>query len=42
MRRHMHDRWERMTPEERERIRLGMHHRCGCFGERGSESKEPA
>ncbi len=38
----MAEKWERMTPEEREKIRQGMRHRCGCFGGRGSESKEPA
>jgi hypothetical protein len=41
-RRHMHERWERMTPEEREKFRQGMRHRCGGFGGPGSESKEPA
>ena len=40
--RHMHEKWERMTPEEREKILQGMRHRCGCFGEPESESKEPA
>jgi hypothetical protein len=25
----MAERWERMTPEEREKFRAGMHHRCG-------------
>ena len=25
----MRERWERMTPEERERFRQGLHHRCG-------------
>jgi hypothetical protein len=30
-------RWERMTPEERERFRQGMRSRCG-FGPSGSEN----
>jgi hypothetical protein len=25
----MAERWERMTPEEREKFRAGMHARCG-------------
>jgi len=29
---HMLERWERMTPEERERFRKGLH-RCGCSHE---------
>jgi hypothetical protein len=29
MRRRMAERWERMTPEERERFRQGLHGRCG-------------
>src|SRR6202051_2911279 len=28
-RRRMHERWEQMTPEERERFRQGMRERCG-------------
>ena len=24
----MHERWARMTPEEREKFRAGMHHHC--------------
>ncbi len=28
----MLDRWERMTPEEREKFRAGMSGRCGPFG----------
>ena len=38
------ERWERMTPEERERFRQGMHGRCG-FDPFASETKpqnEPA
>ena len=37
-RRRMAERWERMTPEERERFRQGMRARCG-FGPSTSESK---
>jgi hypothetical protein len=28
-RRRMHERWEQMTPEEREKFRHGMRERCG-------------
>lgn len=31
-RRRMMERWERMTPEEREKFRQGMPGRCGSFG----------
>ena len=41
VRRRMQERWERMTPEEREKFREGMRARCG-FGEPTSGSKEPA
>ena len=34
----MADRWEHMTPEERERFRQGMRGRCG-FGPSSSESE---
>jgi hypothetical protein len=37
-RRRLAERWEAMTPEERERIRQGMRGRCG-FGPSTSESK---
>jgi len=37
-RRRMAERWERMTPEERERFRQGMRGGCG-FGPSTSESK---
>jgi hypothetical protein len=37
-RRRMAERWEHMTPEERERFRQGMRARCG-FGPSTSESK---
>ena len=36
--RRMAERWDRMTPEERERFREGMRGRCG-FGPSASESK---
>jgi hypothetical protein len=29
----MMERWEKMTPEEREKFREAMRHRCGGFGE---------
>ena len=38
-RRRMAERWERMTPEERERFRQGMRERWG-FGPSSSESPE--
>jgi hypothetical protein len=38
MRERMAERWERMTPEERERFQQGMRGRCG-FGPPTSESK---
>ena len=37
-RRRWAERWERMTPEEREKFRQGMRGRCG-FGPTASESK---
>jgi hypothetical protein len=37
-RRRMAERWERMTPEERERFRQGMRGRCG-FGPAATENK---
>lgn len=33
-------RWEQMTPEEREKFRQGMRHRCGRFGSAEMEAKE--
>jgi len=36
----MHERWARMTPEERERFRAGMHARCG--GWRREEESKPS
>ena len=38
VRRRMAERWERMTPEERERFRQGLRSRCG-FGPPADESK---
>lgn len=35
----MRDRWEHMTPEEREQFRQGMRHRCGNFGQSAAEPK---
>lgn len=40
-RRRMGERWNRMTPEEREKFRQGMGARCGGFGA-PAVSKEPA
>jgi hypothetical protein len=40
IRRRMSERWENMSPEERERLRQGMRGRCG-FGPFTSESKGP-
>ena len=37
----MDERWDRMTPEEREKFRQGMRGRCG-FGEAESGTKAPA
>jgi hypothetical protein len=37
--RRMAERWDRMTPEEREKFRQGMRGRCG-FGTPASETKE--
>ena len=39
IRRRMAERWEKMTPEDRERIRQGMRARCG-FGPPPTETKE--
>jgi hypothetical protein len=39
VRRRLAERWERMTPEERERFRQGMRGRCG-FGPPASESEK--
>ena len=41
-RRRMWERWERLSPEEREKFRQGMGGRCGSFDAPPSVSKEPA
>jgi hypothetical protein len=38
----MDERWERMTPEEREKLRQSWRGRCGGFEAPAGESKEPA
>lgn len=38
-RRRMMERWEQMTPEEREKFRQGMHGRCGPFGPPAAQPK---
>jgi Ca2+/H+ antiporter, TMEM165/GDT1 family len=38
-RRRMRERWEHMTPEEREKFRQGMHGPCGPFGPPAAERK---
>jgi hypothetical protein len=38
----MDERWERMTPEEREKFRQSWRSRCGGFGAPTSETKESA
>lgn len=35
----MRERWEQMTPEEREKFRQGMRGRCGPFGPPSAEPK---
>lgn len=35
----MKERWEHMTPEEREKFRQGMGGRCGSFGSPAAEPK---
>jgi hypothetical protein len=37
----MAERWERMTPEERERFRYGMHGRWGSADQRGDRPAGP-
>jgi hypothetical protein len=37
----MMDRWEKMTPEEREKFRQGLRGRCGGFGRSEAETKAP-
>jgi hypothetical protein len=41
-RRRMGEKWERMTPEEREKFREGMRWRCGGFAPPAGESKGSA
>ena len=41
-RRRMNQRWENMTPEEREKFRGSMHGRCGGFGAPTGEAKQQA
>ena len=36
----MRERWEQMTPEEREKFSYGMRHGCGPFREAKSKSVE--
>jgi hypothetical protein len=36
------ERWEQMTPEERERLRQSLRSRCGGYAKPSGESKEPA
>jgi hypothetical protein len=38
-RRRMMERWEQMTPEEREKFREGLRGRCGPFGSPRTEPK---
>jgi hypothetical protein len=38
-RRRMMERWEHMTPEEREKFRQAMAGRCGSFGSQAPEAK---
>jgi hypothetical protein len=38
-RRRMMERWEQMTPEERQKFRQGMRGRCGPFGPAAAEPK---
>jgi len=33
------ERWQHMTPEEREKFRAGIGHRCGAFSQQGTEAK---
>ena len=40
-RRRMNDRWQQMTPEEREKFREGMFSRCGRPGVMTEESRDP-
>ena len=40
--RRMEERWEKMTPEEREKFREGMRGRCGPFGRPREEASDQA
>jgi len=40
--RRMGEKWEKMTPEDREKFRRNWRSRCGGFGAPDSETKEPA
>jgi hypothetical protein len=39
-RRRFRDRWEEMTPEQREKLRAGLRGRCGDFGAPLAEQKD--
>ena len=39
--RRMAERWQRMTPEEREKLRQGMRGRCGGFEPPATEAPQP-
>jgi hypothetical protein len=41
-RRRMDEKWERMTPEERDKFRQGMRSTCGGFAAPSGGTKEPA
>jgi hypothetical protein len=41
-RQRMDQRWQHMTPEEREKFRQGMRARCGSFGSPATEDKAQA
>jgi hypothetical protein len=40
-RQRMRDRWDKMSPEERERFRDGMRGRCGSFGSEPNAEAKP-
>jgi hypothetical protein len=42
IRERMDERWEKMTPEEREKFRQSWRARCGNFGAPAGETKESA
>jgi len=42
VRRRMDEKWDRMTPEEREKFRDGMRSRCVGFGSPSSGADQPA